>query len=100
VTSGIREELPAIYEEVTQENDYLLGHYSALNPDALATLSGPTRDQAEQIIERETQGALAKMTMFPAFMLLCYLGLIAYFKSRGGYKPKVLASQTGAAGHP
>ena len=26
------------------------------------------------------------MAMFPAFMLVCYLGMIAYFKSRGGYK--------------
>jgi MFS family permease len=93
VTSGIREELPEVYEQVTQENDYLLGHYSALNPDALATLSGPVLDQTEQIIERETQGALAKMAAFPAFMLVCYLGLIAYFKSRGGYRPKVLSAQ-------
>jgi hypothetical protein len=30
------------------------------------------------------------MTMFPAFMLICYIGLIVYFKSKGGYKPKVL----------
>ena len=31
--------------------------------------------------------ALGKMAMFPLFMLACYLALIAYFKTKGGYKP-------------
>lgn len=91
VTSAIQEELPAIYEGVTQESDYLLGQYSALNPDALGELPEPLLSEANVLIERETQGALAKMCMFPGFMLVCYLGLIFYFKSQGGYKPKVLA---------
>jgi hypothetical protein len=39
--------------------------------------------------------ALGKMAMFPAFMLVCYLALIAYFKSKGGYKPV----EIGGAGH-
>jgi hypothetical protein len=30
---------------------------------------------------------LAKVVFFPLFMLVCYLGLIAYFNSRGGYRP-------------
>jgi len=33
------------------------------------------------------QGALATMALFPAFMFVCYLILIAYFTMRGGYKP-------------
>ena len=31
--------------------------------------------------------ALGQMAMFPAFMLVCYVALILYFKSKGGYKP-------------
>jgi len=31
--------------------------------------------------------ALGKMALFPIFGLACYLGLIVYFKSKGGYKP-------------
>lgn len=90
VTSGIKEELPAVYEEVTAESSFLLGSYSALNNDAVAVLPEEVKAQVTEIKERETQGALAKMTMFPAFMLICYIGLIFYFKSKGGYKPKVL----------
>jgi len=90
VTSAIQVELPVAYEQVTQESDYLLGQYTALNSDALADLTVEEQVQVTNIQERETQGALAKMCMFPAFMLVCYIGLILYFKGQGGYKPKVL----------
>jgi len=36
------------------------------------------------------QRALGNMTAFPFVMLIAYLGLIVYFKSRGGYKAEVL----------
>jgi len=38
--------------------------------------------------------ALGKMALFPLFTLACYLGLIMYFRSRGGYKPVHLDSRT------
>ena len=37
-----------------------------------------------------TQRALAKVVFFPIMMLICYLILIFYFKSKGGYKPVAL----------
>lgn len=46
-----------------------------------------TEDEISKIKGRSTQGALADMTIFPIFMLACYLVLIFYFKGRGGYKP-------------
>ena len=71
------------------EKKYLLGAYKAIDPVKSAavtdpTVAGPTCQAAT------TAGkfsALGKMAMFPAFMLACYLALMAYFKSRGGYKP-------------
>ncbi|HKK17509.1 MAG TPA: hypothetical protein VJ952_02410, partial [Opitutales bacterium] len=92
VTAGIKEELPEVYSVVTAESDFLLGSYTALDNSAVVNLPEESQAAVTEIKERETQGALAKMTMFPAFMLLCYIGLIVYFKSKGGYKPKVLAS--------
>ena len=41
--------------------------------------------------------ALGKMAVFPAFMLVCYLALIAYFKTKGGYKPVQLSGGGGGA---
>jgi hypothetical protein len=43
-----------------------------------------------QILSATTTGqfnALAKMALFPLFLFACYVFLILYFKSRGGYKP-------------
>ena len=34
--------------------------------------------------------ALAKMAYFPSFMLICYVALFVYFKSKGGYEAEVL----------
>lgn len=93
VTSALEEASPDIYQTVTTENDYLLGHYSAVNQDALSHLEAADREIADTIIERETQGALAKMALIPFLMLLCYLALIAYFRAKGGYKPMSIGSQ-------
>ena len=90
VTSELKKELPVVHDQITQENEYLLGHYTAVDEQALQELPAEVKAQATDIIEEETQGALAKMTIFPAFMLVCYIGLILYFKSKGGYKPKVI----------
>lgn len=54
-------------------------------PDA-TTLVKTTQDQSKQ-------KALGKMAIFPAIMLACYLGLLLFFKSKGGYKPVELTSE-------
>ncbi len=38
------------------------------------------------------QGALGNMVLFPSIMLACYVILLLYFKSKGGYKPVELGS--------
>lgn len=85
---------PALYETVTKQSSYLLGAYQAIDPDKAAALT----DEAakKEITDATTSGqfaALGKMAFFPAFMLVCYLALIAYFKTRGGYKPVELAQK-------
>ncbi|HEY2082414.1 MAG TPA: MFS transporter [Verrucomicrobiae bacterium] len=79
---------PALYETVTVEKKYLLGNYRAIDPVKSAAI---TDDQSKAaILSATTTGqfsALGKMATFPAFTLVCYLALIMYFKSKGGYKP-------------
>jgi hypothetical protein len=36
------------------------------------------------------QKDLSKIAVLPAIMFVCYLALIVYFKSRGGYQAQVL----------
>jgi len=64
----------------------------ASKPDSekyLALREAHTFVNKEQRIAK--QGALAKIAILPAIMLLCYLALIFYFRSKGGYQAEVLA---------
>lgn len=93
-TAKLQSSNPAIYETVTVQKNYLLGAYKAIDPVKSAAIT-ETAD-AEAIKTATTTGqfsALGKMAIFPAFMLICYLGLILYFRSRGGYKPVNLSDQ-------
>ena len=78
---------PALYQQVTMKQNYLLGAYEAVDPAKSAAIT-----DAKSLADLQaatTAGkftALGKMAMFPAFTFACYLALLAYFKSRGGYK--------------
>lgn len=78
---------PALYQQVTMKSNYLLGGYEAIDPAKRAAITDET--SLSQIKMAETNGkftALGRMAMFPAFTFACYLALLFYFKSRGGYK--------------
>ena len=48
-----------------------------------------------EVVEGSTQGALADMCIFPIIMLISYIGLGFYFKSRGGYKVQTIDGSEG-----
>lgn len=79
---------PALYQSVTVEKTYLLGPYRAIDPVKSAAV---TDEKSLAEIKTATTSAqfaaLGKMAFFPLIMLVGYLVLIAYFKSRGGYRP-------------
>jgi hypothetical protein len=92
-TQQLQQTDPAIYQSVTVEKNYLLGKYQAVDPVKSAAVADP--DAQTAIAKATTTGqfsALAKMALFPGFTLLCYLSLMLYFTSRGGYKPVQLAA--------
>jgi MFS family permease len=90
-TQQLRATDSALYEQVKVEHHYLLGAYEAIDPVKSATM---TDDKSTgELKSAENAGkfsALGKMAMFPAFTFVCYLALLLYFKSRGGYKPVTL----------
>jgi len=98
-TKQLEKSNPAIYESVTVKNHYLLGDYRSIDPVKAAAVD--TVEGKAALKSANTAGqfsALGKMAIFPTFMLVCYLALIMYFKSKGGYKPVELAA-TGGGGH-
>jgi MFS family permease len=84
---------PALYQTVTVQKTYLLGAYQAIDPVKSAQVTD-VQSQGDLAAATTTGqfSALGKMALFPVFMLVCYLGLLAYFKSRGGYRPVQLTS--------
>jgi len=98
-TQQLQASNPALYQLVKLEPSpkYLLGAYEAIDP-AKSGLITDAKQQAD-LQAATTAGkfsALGKMAMFPAFTFACYLALLMYFKSRGGYKPVTLDKKSPA----
>lgn len=90
----------ALYQTVSVEKEYLLGNYHAIDPVKSAAV---TDEKAKETLKTAaTTGqfsALGKMAMFPAFMLVGYIALILYFKSKGGYKPVEIGGAGAGSSH-
>ena len=85
---------PALYEQVTVKNDYLLGSYQAIDPVKSAVKSDEQSQSDLKAADTTGQfNALEKMAVFPAGLFVGYLILIFHFKSRGGYKPVQLVAK-------
>ena len=78
---------------VTKEKTGIFGTYNALDSDQLADAPDQDLDTIGKIQEQAKKQALSTVAIFPVFMLLCYIGLILYFRSKGGYKPIELEMQ-------
>jgi gas vesicle protein len=78
---------PAAYEKIAKTDSYFLGEYTAVDSEKVAELPETEKSAIGEQIKEGKQGSLARVAIFPVFMLVCYLGLIYYFKGRGGYKP-------------
>lgn len=72
---------------VIQEKRGVFGNYTSL--DGSMAEQAPEEDKAPiaEIQSGAQKGALSTVAAFPILMLFCYIGLILYFRSKGGYKP-------------
>jgi MFS family permease len=86
----LEKQAPALVKTVTEPAKWMGVEYTGVSPDKVAELK--TRDekasaQVAEIEQASKQHALRKVAMFPAFMFVCYLILLLYFRSKGSYKP-------------
>ena len=75
------------YASISVESSYLLGKYTAVDAAKVGALETEAAAKINEEVKVLKQGALANITIFPIFMLGCYIALLLYFKQKGGYKP-------------
>ncbi len=90
----------ATAQTVLVSKEYMGQEYKAIDQTKAAGIIGelkegeePKTEEGKAILAANTAGqfdALAKMAAFPTFMLVCYIALFLYFKSKGGYQAEVL----------
>ena len=71
---------------VTEKKTSLFGDYSGLDQNKLATAKPEEITLVGTIRDTAKKEALRKIVIFPLIMLFSYLLLMAYFRSKGGYK--------------
>ncbi len=94
----LKHESPAIHAKVAEpEKSAYLMTFQPIDKAKVAVLPPAERQVIERVSGENSQGTLAQVAGLPAIMFLCYVGLIFYFRSKGGYKAVEL---TTAAPHP
>jgi len=68
--------------------------YQPLDQTRIATLPAPEQTEIDAVRAANNQSTLAKVAILPAIMFLCYVGLLAYFRNKGGYQQVRLTEAT------
>ncbi len=90
------EERPELQSEYAEEEESgILGKYRPLDKQKVDALPDDSEEKLAIMEMQKTakRQALAWTALFPTFMLVCYIGLILYFQSKGGYKPVVISGE-------
>lgn len=70
---------------VTEQKKSLFGNYAALSPEA-GMATGEELEVIDQAVRHGKSTALAKVAILPVLMFLSYIGLMLWFRARGGYQ--------------
>jgi MFS family permease len=85
---------PAVYAQVINEpKQSVFGEYRAVDPKKVESLPEGPKGEIIAVQEAAKRNVLVTTAIFPCVMLVCYLGLVLYFRSQGGYKPQIIISE-------
>jgi MFS family permease len=86
----LRHDQPSVYSQVSIQKESIFGQYDAIDSEKVATLPPVQQQTVTDVEAAAKKTALSVVAILPAIMLICYLILVAYFQSKGGYKAQVL----------
>jgi MFS family permease len=87
IDSNLQQQAPALHAQVMEPKSSIFGDYLGVNPTAVAAASPADQQQITQVSEASQKQALRTIALLPVLMMLFYVGLLLYFRSRGGYRP-------------
>ena len=96
VETRLRAEKPALHQQVVATKHSVLGDYQAVSPEKVNTLEEPEQKTIHDLTDQASKSALATTAIFPVLMLVGYLGLLAVFRKRGGYRAVALEHRASA----
>ena len=70
----------------------IFGTYQALDLAKVAAAPQADRELIEELKVASKKSALSTATVFPAIMLVAYIGLVLYYRRQGGYRPSELSA--------
>jgi MFS family permease len=78
---------------VTEKKTSVFGDYEGLDQTKLAAAATEEQEAVKTIQDGAKKEALKNVLIFPIIMFISFLGLILYFRSKGGYKVILLKRQ-------
>jgi len=93
ISKDLEENHPALYEKVAgdKKETIFLGETRSLDADKVSALSEEEQATITEVKYPHKKAAFYQVAILPTFMLICYLIIYFYFKSRGGYKIQELS---------
>ena len=91
----LEERDPALAQAVTKTQEGFFGESVSLDQSKVEALDPKQKELVNAVDTESKQGSLKKIAILPAIMCVCYLILIGYFRSRGGYQAQVLTGHCG-----
>ena len=100
---------PALADQILAHKPGIFGESEALDPARRAEFEAAAANDPSlapkvatitEVEHRTKQGTLGKIAILPTIMLAVYLALMAYFKSKGGYKIQTLVAEPATTRKP
>ena len=88
----VEQQAPEVHAEVAKTKEGLFSKYEYVDKTMFpaAELTESQIEELEALESQTKQNALTKIAVLPVIMCACYVALIVYFISRGGYRAEVL----------
>lgn len=91
VDQQLLSQAPQVHEQVVGDEEVsVFGAYRPVDPEKLEAAPEADQQEVKGFQEAAKKDALLTVAIFPCIMLVCYLILLVYFKSKGGYEAEVM----------